>query len=55
MKKKYFSPTVEVVKFQYSNQVVADSSCNIEYVNTNGGIASTETCTDGWIAHKYYD
>ena len=31
MKKKYEAPTAEAVKFEYKDQVVAASSCSIEY------------------------
>ena len=31
MKKKYEAPTAEAVKFEYKDQVVAASSCWIEY------------------------
>jgi hypothetical protein len=33
MKKTYETPSVEVVKFQYRDQVVAASSCNAHYEN----------------------
>lgn len=29
MKKIYAAPSVEIVKFQYSDQVVAESGCNV--------------------------
>ena len=31
MKKRYEAPTAEAVKFEYKDQVVAASSCWIEY------------------------
>lgn len=38
MKKNYEKPTVEVVKFQYRDQIVAASSiCNPEYTQHFGG------------------
>ncbi len=56
MKKAYVAPSVEVVKFDYSDQVVAASGrCTIEYVNTDGGVASVDSCTGDKIPHRYYD
>ena len=31
MKKSYETPSVEIVKFQYSEQIVAKSGCRWEY------------------------
>lgn len=45
MKKTYEAPSVEVVKFQYRDQVVAASgttNCTDQWVNTGEG-----SCTDG--------
>ena len=42
MKKTYETPSVEVVKFQYRDQVVVASACIDRWVN----IGVTE-CTDG--------
>lgn len=42
MKKPYETPSVEVVKFQYSDQVVAKSGCQIEY-RLEGNPCSTPT------------
>jgi hypothetical protein len=33
MKREYKTPSVEVVKFQYRDQVVASSGCDIIYIN----------------------
>ena len=33
MKKMYETPEVEVVKFQYRDQVVAASGCGVAYIN----------------------
>ncbi len=46
MKKTYETPTVDVVKFEYKDQVVAasGSSCTIEY--RREGSSGTEYCTD---------
>jgi len=41
MKKTYETPSVEVVKFQYSDQVVAQSGCT-EF----SGHTGDDTCTD---------
>lgn len=35
MKKVYETPSVEVVKFQYGDQVVAQSGCLNRYKNTS--------------------
>ena len=50
MKKQYETPDVEVVKFQYSDQVVAASTCVIKWINfeVNG------KCTDP-VQHQFYD
>lgn len=42
MKKTYETPSAEVVKFQYRDQVVAASSCTDRWVNIGNG-----SCTDG--------
>ncbi len=56
MKKAYVAPSVEVVKFDYTDQVVAASSgCQIEYVNTDGGVSSAESCTGEKVPHRYYE
>lgn len=33
MKREYKAPSVEVVKFQYRDQVVASSGCDIIWIN----------------------
>ncbi len=43
MKKQYESPSVEVVEFQYSDQIVAASGCGV----TSGRIGVGD-CTSGW-------
>ncbi len=43
MKKNYETPSVEVVEFRYSDQVVAKSGCGV----TSGRIGFG-TCTSGW-------
>ena len=47
MKKNYETPSVEVVKFQYSDQVVASSGtgpqCDYIYINIKG---DTGECTE---------
>ncbi len=35
MKKVYETPSVEVVKFEYKDQVVAQSTCLNQYKNTS--------------------
>ena len=56
MKKKYMTPSIDFVSFQYSEQVVAQSSsCSIRYVNTDGYKDGVQTCIDGWIERQYYD
>ena len=42
MKKTYEPPSVEVVKFQYRDQVVVASSCQDVWIHTGVG-----SCTDG--------
>ena len=42
MKKTYETPSIEVVKFQYRDQVVVASACTDRWVNTGG-----QSCTDG--------
>ena len=42
MKKSYETPSVEVVKFQYSEQVVAASTCITQITNVG-----EEKCTSG--------
>lgn len=37
MKKPYETPSVEIVKFQYSDQVVAASGCEISSGHTGHG------------------
>ena len=46
MKKTYETPNVEVVKFNYNDQVVASSACGIQVVNV--GSNESQTCTSGW-------
>ncbi len=46
MKKVYAAPSVEVVKFEYRDQVVAASACSIQVVNV--GSNESQTCTSGW-------
>ncbi len=48
MKKNYEKPTVEVVKFQYRDQVVAASTCTAEHDQTD---YLTQNCkwTGGWV------
>lgn len=41
MKKQYETPSVEIVKFQYSDQVVAASGCD-----TTSGHTGFTTCED---------
>ena len=56
MKKEYVTPSVELVRFHYRDQVVvASSKCSIQYVNTDGYVASVKTCTDGWIERRYLE
>ena len=52
MKKRYETPDVEVVKFEYSEHVVASSTCLNEYVNTDAAGKDTGTCLNP-IVHKY--
>ena len=40
MKKTYETPTIEVVQFQYRDQVVAASGCYVAYEHLGGN-----TCT----------
>ena len=48
MKKNYETPSVEVVKFQYSDQVVAASvKCDIIWIN----VKENGECTDP-VKHK---
>ena len=45
MKKRYEAPNVEIVKFEYSDQVVAQSTgCDIRYINelVNGVCSNPE-------------
>ena len=37
MKKNYETPSVEIVKFQYSDQVVAESGCKVSSGHTGYG------------------
>ena len=41
MKKQYETPNVEVVKFQYSDQVVAASGCDLVWIN----VKSPDECS----------
>lgn len=46
MKREYKTPSVEVVKFQYRDQVVASSGCDIIYINikdASGNCTAPET------------
>ena len=47
MKKTYETPTVEVVKFQYRDQVVAASGCTGVWKNV--GDSKCETGTPEWV------
>ncbi len=51
MKKSYVSPSVEVVKFDYSDQVVATSGCMSRYINFED---DNGACSDPTTWH-YYD
>lgn len=51
MKKPYETPSVEVVKFQYRDQVVATSGCLNRYENTSA--VGDNKCYDPSIAEKY--
>ena len=52
MKKNYETPAVEVVEFNYRDQVVAASMpCGIQSINVKD---STGACSDP-VDHKYYD
>ena len=51
MKKRYEAPNVEIVKFEYSDQVVATSGCQARYINFKD---STGACSDP-STWKYYD
>ena len=42
MKKNYETPAVEVVEFNYSDQVVATSGCDIIYINQKSGDVCTK-------------
>jgi hypothetical protein len=46
MKKFYETPDIEVVEFQYTDQVVAASACGEQVINV--GSQDTGTCTSGW-------
>lgn len=49
MKKAYVAPNVEVVKFDYSDQVVVASGnpqCGWQVINV--GLNESGTCTSGW-------
>lgn len=50
MKKQYETPSVEVVKFQYSDQVVAASGCEI----TSGHTGYDGTCSD-WTQTGHFN
>lgn len=41
MKKQYESPSVEIVEFQYSDQIVAASGCEITSGHTGHGYCET--------------
>ena len=43
MKREYKTPSVEVVKFQYRDQVVASSGCDIIWINIKD---TSGQCTD---------
>ncbi len=47
MKKNYEAPSIEIVKFQYSDQVVAKSGCQWEY-RLNG-----DNCAETAIRQTY--
>lgn len=50
MKKSYETPDVEVIKFRYSDQVVADSGCIVQVTH-----AGPNSCVYGehtYIYHK---
>ncbi len=51
MKKRYEAPDVEIVKFEYSDQVVASSTCTSKYINFKD---DTGACGDPTTWH-YYD
>lgn len=40
MKREYETPCVEIVKFQYSDQVVAESGCKVTSGNAGDGTCS---------------
>lgn len=46
MKKNYEKPTVEVVKFQYRDQVVVASSCRYQAGHTHIVDTATTVCTE---------
>lgn len=52
MKKTYETPSLEVVKFQYRDQVVAASGekCYVQYTYTG-----EETCGNGWVQVRTYE
>ncbi len=41
MKKNYETPSVEIVEFRYSDQVVAKSGCDTQWLHK---LATRETC-----------
>ncbi len=51
MKKAYETPSVEVVKFNYNDQVVVASGCGAIWVNT--GTYTDGKCMNGEIEHRY--
>ena len=53
MKKEYAAPSVEVVEFEYRDQVVAQSTCTAQVVNV--GSNESQTCTSGWETWQYHD
>jgi hypothetical protein len=46
MKKTYEAPSVEVVKFQYSDQVVAASSCVTQITHVGDGRCTSSGGTE---------
>ena len=50
MKKRYETPSVEVVKFQYRDQVVAQSACINKFERI--GPIGANTCSDEQMTEK---
>lgn len=50
MKKVYETPSVEVVKFEYKDQVVAQSGCLNRYKNTSA--VGVNACDDPVVVEK---